>query len=211
MNKFRITSSRKKRIFGRKRGIRIPREYYRVSKILHNPSKKHNIETLKKALMKVKLPKYNWRKFNCSHCSAYVDWYLKGMGFRTSLATSRFSRHMWVIVHLGKRKNVAIESTLLTSNYYNPPGIVERPVRRNREHKFRSFFVYVMKFFYHILSFFGLAWIFAKYRFILPMPREAYFRPHRKYKSIFVASKYTRGLTWWKAPPFRYKYPFSEW
>lgn len=186
----------------KRKPIHIPKGYYKIAKkMFKNPPELHNIETLRQTLMGIKLPRYSWRKFNCSRCSAYLDWYLRGMGFRTCLATSRFVPHMWLLVYLDGGKKAAIEATLLTSDHYTPPGVIDEPHSRDREFKSSYSLNPLINFLCSILWFFGitdillfLGLIKGGGHAILQQQKKYYFRPYRKYKSIYTASKYVGGL-----------------
>jgi len=195
----------------------VPKRYYKIArKMCKNPPKAHNIKTLRKTLMEIKLPKYRWRKFNCSKCSVCLDWYLKGAGFRTYLVSSRRFNHMWLLVHLDDGKKVAVEATLLTENFYNPPGIIDEKERHSNSRNYTSppslggsLLGTVLSIMTFILGC-GIS-VGTKYC-ILPMKKKEYFKYHRMFKSIYNASNhYRRGLDWWRAPSYRNRHPFSKW
>ncbi len=103
----------------------LPENYYEVAKEYTPKPEKHDLETLKEILMKVKLPAYRRQYFDCSEASSYLEWYLEGAGFHTYIGASLSLSHAWVVVELDNKEWVAIEPTLLMENNYNPPAIVE--------------------------------------------------------------------------------------
>jgi|GEM_PF-2965309 RNAse (barnase) inhibitor barstar len=94
----------------------------------------HDIDSLYKILMTLKLPKYEVG-FDCSESSAILEWILEGYGFKTYIAKAEWAPpgskypggHTWVVVELDNKDRVAIEATLLAENRYNPPGIIVDP------------------------------------------------------------------------------------
>lgn len=116
----------------------IPQEYYAKAIEIYGNSIPHNIQTLYDILMSdsCKLPDYEFNVFDCSEASARLEWVLEGYGFRTRLYVSEFPAHIWIMTKLDDGSWVAIESTLLTSNNYFPPGIIEGPNGEYREYSF---------------------------------------------------------------------------
>ena len=90
---------------------------------------KHDINSLYTVLMnRDKLPEYRKDYFDCSEMSAYLEWYLEGMGFHSYIAYSDELDHMWVMAELDDGDKVAIEPALLVKGKnYSPPGIIEHP------------------------------------------------------------------------------------
>jgi hypothetical protein len=90
-----------------------------------------NAQGLSYLLNQVKLPEYEANLFDCSDCSAFVEWLLEGAGFHAYIvldnslgANSYSTSHSWVQVETDDG-TVAIETTSLTSgDIYAPPGIV---------------------------------------------------------------------------------------
>ena len=93
-----------------------------------------NAEGLAYLLNQVKLPEYEANVFDCSDCSAFIEWLLEGAGFHAYIVirpqlggVSYVPSHSWVQVET-EDGIVAIETTSLTSGaIYAPPGIVMKP------------------------------------------------------------------------------------
>ncbi len=87
------------------------------------------IDDLASFLNQIELHSYVEDLFDCSESSCMLEWLLEGAGYETEIANTSFSElfpHMWVLVKLDNRHDVAIEATSLTiGGYYAPPGIVD--------------------------------------------------------------------------------------
>ena len=103
----------------------------------------HDIDSLYKILMSVKLPEYE-AGFDCSESSAVLEWILEGYGFKTYIAKAERAPpgskypggHTWVVVELDNKDRVAIEATFLAENRYNPPGIIVDPSLKYLEYSY---------------------------------------------------------------------------
>ena len=108
----------------------LPKDYYEVAdkEAKYHPEK-HDINSLYTVLMNTgALPEYKEDYFDCGEMSAYLEWYLEGMGFHSYIAHSDDLNHSWVMVKLDDGDKVAIEPTLLAKGKnYSSPGIIERP------------------------------------------------------------------------------------
>ncbi|VUT26362.1 MAG: hypothetical protein MOIL_01523 [Candidatus Methanolliviera sp. GoM_oil] len=115
----------------------LPKDYYEVAykEVKYHPEK-HDINSLYTVLINTdKLPGYKEDYFDCSEMSAYLEWYLEGMGFHSYIAHSDDLDHMWVMVELDDGDMVAIEPALLAKGKnYSSPGIIERT-----DGKYRAF------------------------------------------------------------------------
>lgn len=129
-------------------GLVSPNYYEVADKLIENP-KEHSIQSLYEILMKLKLPEYKENEFMCGHASTYLEWYLEGAGFNTSIVSgyiyiSRnpnivcfpfptiltlgdFELHSWIMVYLPEGM-VAIESTYLCEgdNYLSPAIVIDK-------------------------------------------------------------------------------------
>jgi hypothetical protein len=101
---------------------------------------KHDINSLYTVLMnRDKLPEYRKDYFDCSEMSAYLEWYLEGMGFHSYIAYSDELDHTWVMAELDDGDKVAIEPALLVKGKnYSPPGIIEHPMGNTESSPIRS-------------------------------------------------------------------------
>lgn len=116
----------------------IPLGYYAKASEIYDSPPTHDIQALYSILMSdaCKMPDYKFDAFDCSNASARLEWVLEGHGFRTRLYMSDFPPHMWVMAELDGGSWIAIESTLLTSSNYFPPGIIEGPNGEYREYSY---------------------------------------------------------------------------
>ena len=131
----------------------IPKNYYETGNILIDDVKQPSIKSLYDVLMQIELPIYKEDEFMCGHASTYLEWYLEGSGFNTTIITGfnnptnntkihpptqSFSlvEHAWIVVYLPKGK-VAIESTYLCDgDNYLPPAIVIDKYRKYERYSF---------------------------------------------------------------------------
>ncbi|WP_048055536.1 hypothetical protein [Methanotorris igneus] len=97
---------------------RFPKNYYKISDEMYPDVKKRDLPTLKYILNTIKLPPYEKNYYDCSEASCQLEWILEGYGFKVYLASG--TRHTWLLVQLDSGEMVAVESTLLCENNYNP-------------------------------------------------------------------------------------------
>ena len=111
--------------------------YYLVAELYVNenydvPSEK-NIEGLSMLLEQIRLPEYEVNKFDCSDCSAMIEWLVEGAGFEAHIVHNHgwgeivAGPHAWVHVETLDGL-VAVEATALTAGHDLPrTGIVSKP------------------------------------------------------------------------------------
>jgi hypothetical protein len=116
----------------------LPPNYYEYATRTYGNYQVHDIQALYYVLMisVSKLPNYVEGYFDCSEASARIEWMLEGYGFHARLYMSSLPSHTWVMAELDDGSWVAIESTLLTSNNYSRPGIIEGPNGEYREYSY---------------------------------------------------------------------------
>ncbi len=188
----------------------LPYGYYQTAKKMYGDIGVHDISNLTYVLNRAYLPPYKEDVFDSTESSAYLEWYLEGHGFKAYMARSDAISHLWVIVELDNGERVAIEPTALTSNKYNPPGIIDAPDGRYRNY--------------------SITW--KEYINKNPgKPYEEFLKQYSYYYNppklfdnpgqiVGIAStlKYPgwakmdiSEFDWWNSEPFNSTYPFSEW
>ncbi|EHP86565.1 hypothetical protein [Methanotorris formicicus] len=111
---------------------RFPKNYYKISDEMYPDVKKRDINTLRYILKTIKLPPYEENYYDCSEASCQLEWILEGYGFKTYIAcgtvidseTKKPIGHTWLLVQLDDGKIVAVESTCLCENNYNPDCVI---------------------------------------------------------------------------------------
>lgn len=134
-------------------------------------------------LNQIKFREYKENYFDCSEASARLEWLLEGAGFDALIAPENISNepHAWVLVRLGG-ENIAVETTFLTRDNYNPPGVVG-----TLENQFERSYIY------------------------LPEYRGVYYNPKEIHVSLTTGLGPKSGWGWWNVAPYKNEKPFSEW
>lgn len=185
-------------------------------------------------LDQIEFREYQEDVFDCSETSSMLEWLLEGAGFSASLATNSslesvsFMPHTWVLVTLDTGDVVAVEATYLTQNNYAPPGIIESPDGRFREHsyKYRMFLEWKKEYPPSLYSYdpnitfeewqkeylieFNLFFSVSYYS-----PAEVYESPEVPIRGRTVGTIHyyipKSEFDWWNAPPYNSMEPFVEW
>lgn len=207
----------------------VPKNYYETADKFVGDPKDKSIKSLYDILINLsKLPEYEEDEFMCGHASAYLEWYLEGAGFNTTIA-SGFNNpkinydaytypqvlplhglssvlHSWVIVYLPEGK-VAIESTYLCEgDNYLPPAIVIDKWRKYEIYSFtyKEYDDYKRTYdssIYIVPESFD-EFVEEYYCWNLSSLSSEYYDFVEESADIYEDAYYYEGVDWWNKPPY---------
>ena len=154
----------------------VPIGYYEKADNIVPDPEIHTLETLCQTLENVRLPAYERNSFVCGDAATYLEWYLEGAGFDTSIATGVISSissdesHAWVIVKLPEGDVIPLEATSLCEN------LRDSPIVSTYKSEFYSA-------------------VHQDYIVMINSEVEGYYNPTNLYKNIYEKPEWSRE--WW--------------